>query len=88
MFTKGEWITEYWGHGTSIWLNDRQPQTKQIAYLPHNHGIPMNEVEANAHLISAAPIGHELAEAVLNNMPRATLEKIAMRFIDKAKIDY
>lgn len=41
--------------------------------------------ENNAQLIAAAPIGYELAEAVLNNAGSIKIKEIASRFLAKAE---
>ena len=89
MYTKGEWNTQlaqpYEEHEFEITYDTKDGLTYTVADIIAFNG---EDAEANAHLISAAPIGHKLAEAILNNMPRAHLEKVAMEFMDKAKIDY
>ena len=79
MHTKGEWIVERWGTGgTSVWLNDNQPPTSQIAYLPLHHGIEGDEVRANANLIAAAPELLSALEEILSMPTGGSREAMAM----------
>jgi hypothetical protein len=69
-FTKGNWYVE-------VLQNDTHVESE-------HETICTNCSNENASLISASPIGYELAEAVLNNSGSVKIKEIAQRFIAKA----
>ena len=82
MFTQDEWIA-------SLQKKNYYIETRSEAGITTiarvESWMDSDNYHANAHLISAAPIGYNLAQAVLDNKPRKELDIIAMDFMAKAE---
>jgi len=59
--TKGDWYTEFAEHSLILSIPDGEDTPVEIAVV----NSELKEGKANAYLIAAAPIGYELATAIL-----------------------
>ena len=91
-YSKGEWkVFKDMGMGSELFPKGHHQivgngQKANVALVPTH----WNDAEANAHLIAASPIGHELANAVLSMNPEdfddfLEIREIAKKF--KAKVE-